>query len=72
VSQRGEPPAVVVDLDHAAGLERQQRCLHLTGFQADETMIGAARAWALGHSWADVADQFVKLFDALRVPEVGR
>jgi glycosyltransferase involved in cell wall biosynthesis len=44
----------------------------LAGFQADETMIGAARAWALGHSWADVADQFVKLFDALRVPEVGR
>jgi hypothetical protein len=35
-------------------------------------MIGSARAWALGRSWTDVADQFVKLFDELRVAEAAR
>jgi glycosyltransferase involved in cell wall biosynthesis len=31
----------------------------------DEKAASEARAWALGRSWVDVADQFVKLFDQL-------
>jgi glycosyltransferase involved in cell wall biosynthesis len=34
--------------------------------QIDAEVVGTGRAWALGRSWADVADQFVKLFDELR------
>jgi glycosyltransferase involved in cell wall biosynthesis len=36
----------------------------------DEEVVGTGRAWALGRSWTDVADQFVKLFDELRATEV--
>jgi glycosyltransferase involved in cell wall biosynthesis len=44
----------------------------LTGFHADAEVIGSAQAWALGRTWTDVADQFVKLFDELRVAEATR
>jgi glycosyltransferase involved in cell wall biosynthesis len=31
-----------------------------------EDVVGSGRAWALGRSWTDVGDQFVKLFDELQ------
>ena len=38
----------------------------------DRAAVERARTWALGMSWVDVADQFVKLFDQLNAPEDER